>query len=1008
MVNYEHPELFYDNESVHMIIVNSGATVTPVADHEPTIANADFVIVEDDIVSEEFRLEESICSQEDMKFGLCEASHVQFTMYENDDIPDLKDVEIVIYIYFNEDSSTLFKVGTYVVDEDKLAADKAIREVSAYDILYYLRDYDITEWYETYFDTTTEQYPLGRIGAVRNSLFDWLAEDVEDFAVAQETRTLVNDDFLIERSIESDTITFGFFMSKLLEANGAFGHINRDGKFDYIYLDSWQNDPVLTIEEENLLLPFSCEDFNTWSIGYVSVYDQNNKRLIKYGSSQYRHPSIYNVIDNFVFTNNAKRADWDDDFHDAVVNLREAVSHHRYRVFDCNTLGNLCYEVGDRVDVKWPVYDAEGEVERERHIITYILERVFTGIQGFRDNYVAKGHKKQPKYSLKNDNWHVGDSQINTLEGVENIAKENAAVAYILQNTMAYSVGALETIVMQATFNSDKTTCAIFNGQAKIVSSDDAVVTVKYYLDNEIENYIGEHTVVTSGTTMLHLYNNFTALDEDTNYTMKVTMSVSSGTISLDMLDLNGSIICYNLKEMRGYVMASDIAVAHPTLSGTSDMIWVAYVENGVLKVTTAEDRVPILWHKYSIPKVKKAKTISMAFNASLADNGDGTYQFVTDEKPYIAYIRGAQLHVLNLNNKEDVLLASGNVDDVSLVRSPKLLSGRDYGFTAFFLMENVIYYRQFMDGVWYDAEAVDLQIPDVTYKSIEAFVTWDYRTGILVTDSDGNLYQIISYFEGLTDLMTEHIEVSANANVLLSVIQYLDAKEPDEHILLNATADVALLWAWSAVPVAAVNIEDEHNNWGTTVVVTFDHPNTASGLLTSMFVLTDSAGNNYVCESATVANGELTLVFDDFNLAELYTDNSVTITYTKPASGGLLSPAVQTDSFTFTFTPVNLVPPAIDPPTFLSATNNAEGTQVTVHFTEEITNADVSGMTSNFSLALKEYNYVPDGTLQDTSRSITQIVPSAGTSLSFNTATLTDTEMDHSVITLEVENTNG
>ena len=143
-------------------------------------------------------------------------------------------------------------------------------------------------------------------------------------------------------------------------------------------------------------------------------------------------------------------------------------------------------------------------------------------------------------------------------------------------------------------------------------------------------------------------------------------------------------------------------------------------------------------------------------------------------------------------------------------------------------------------------------------------------------------------------------------------------------------------------------------------------------------------------------------MTFDDFNLAGLATN--VTLSYTKPASGGLMSPAVQTDSFSETFVPANLNPPQADPPTFLSATNNAEGTQITVYFTEEITNADVSGMTGNFSIGLHEYNYVPNGTLEDTTRTVASVAFSEGLVLDLSGASMTDVEYIDGGISLEVD----
>ena len=420
MVEYEYSDLFYDHESVHLIIVDSTAIVTPVSGEAPTIEETELLLTEENIEVEEFNLDESLCSSDNLKFGSCESSCLRFTMYSETAIPSLEDLEIDVYMYFDGDSDTLFKVGRYIVDEDDLAVETDMREITAYDFLYYIYDYDITEWYNDVFEDETTI----TIKDLRDSLFEWMYDDVIDFDVIQETTTLTNDNYAIEKSIESDVVTFGFFMQGIMEINGVFGHVDREGVFRYISLDLYDDDPVATLDDELLIPPIKYKDWNTWGIGYVAVYDRNNNRLARIGDSAYRHPSVYSVVDSFVFTNNTNQSGWKTNFENAVSNMREAVTHRRYRSCEINCSGNLCLEVGDRIDVTWEVYDDDGEVTGTKTFKTYILERSFSGIQEFDDVYIAKGDKKQPKYKTgkANDNWHVGDNQINTVDGVEGIA----------------------------------------------------------------------------------------------------------------------------------------------------------------------------------------------------------------------------------------------------------------------------------------------------------------------------------------------------------------------------------------------------------------------------------------------------------------------------------------------------------------------------------------------------------------------------------------------------------
>lgn len=404
MIEYDYPELFEEHESVHFIIVNSGATVSSVSHDVPSISDNEFLITENEMKQEAFSLTESLCSLQNLKFGLGESSHVSFTVYNSSDIPNLKDEEITIYLYFNNDSDTLFEVGTYIIEEDKYSADRAFRDINAYDVLHYLWDYDITEWYNDYFSDGPKA-----IGLCRASLISWLAEQETDYTIQQVITLLVNDSYVIEKGIESDSITFGFFMQGILEVNGVFLHCNRQGKLAYIKVEWYDKDPVKVYDEESTFPPVKYEDYSTWGIGYVRVYDKNNKRLFKVGSSDKKYPSYYNIVDGFVFSNETKRTGWKSNTKTMLANMRENITHLNYKPCEFKAIGNLCYEVGDRINYTWVTYDENDQpvVNRFR---TYILERTFTGIQGFKDTISAKGDKKQPKLVKTTNNWHPGDS----------------------------------------------------------------------------------------------------------------------------------------------------------------------------------------------------------------------------------------------------------------------------------------------------------------------------------------------------------------------------------------------------------------------------------------------------------------------------------------------------------------------------------------------------------------------------------------------------------------------
>ena len=406
MVNYDYRNLFKQRHiPKDMVIVDIGATVTKNSGHAPTITGETYIFRTEDlqIKTESCELEESLCSEENLKWGLCEAAKVTVSVVNKPDYPTLKDEMFDVYIYMNGDSDTLLQIGRYRVETDTYSDDRRFRDLAMYDLLYYLRDYDITPWYEEMYDPV-EGSAFWSITELVNSLFTWLNE-VEEIPISWTSRTLPNGSFQIEKTIEADTITFEFFMQKILEINGAFGHINRKGKFVFVWLDWYDQPAVETITDDWRKPPTTYKDQFTWGIGYIRYYDKNNINIFgDIGSSDKKHPSIYNIVDSFVFegyepdSNEAKTA---------LTKMHQKIWHCRYKPFECECVGDPTIEVGDRIDVQY----GTDENNQPLTFYSYVLERRFKGIQSFRDTYSAQGNKKQPKYKIDNDNWHIGDSE---------------------------------------------------------------------------------------------------------------------------------------------------------------------------------------------------------------------------------------------------------------------------------------------------------------------------------------------------------------------------------------------------------------------------------------------------------------------------------------------------------------------------------------------------------------------------------------------------------------------
>ena len=136
------------------------------------------------IYSEQFAINESICSDSSLRFGGCESKSVKFRITKNNGISQLKGKKLSIdRIFIDDENQYNVRAGTFKVDSDISTSDKAYRDITAYDSMYDILKSDVSEWYNGLI------FPL-TIRNLRNYLFEFLV-------VEQEEIELPNDDAVI-------------------------------------------------------------------------------------------------------------------------------------------------------------------------------------------------------------------------------------------------------------------------------------------------------------------------------------------------------------------------------------------------------------------------------------------------------------------------------------------------------------------------------------------------------------------------------------------------------------------------------------------------------------------------------------------------------------------------------------------------------------------------------------------------------------------------------------------
>ena len=361
MINHEYFELFNKNSIDKQLVISfDGGELTNTELHQ-----------------QNFELTESICSDSELRFGRCEASEVKFRVTNT--LP-LRNKEIEIKTYLDGNRSKMFSYGKYKVYSDTLTADKMFRDIIAYDKMREILNANVADWYNSL------KFPTN-LNTFRNLFFlhlgvEW---DIEDGG-------LMNDDIIIEKTIEPTELSGKTVIEGICELNGCFGRIGRNGRFQFVFLkqnveglypsntlypkDDLFPKKVETIDVgKNTYINCTYQDFKTKEIDKLQIRKEENDVGVVVGEGN----NTYIIQDNFlVYGKN------ESDLRTIANRILRNISKISYRPFNANSIGNPCLEPGDVIRL----------VTRYEMVESYILRRKLKGIQALKDNYSADGKEE--------------------------------------------------------------------------------------------------------------------------------------------------------------------------------------------------------------------------------------------------------------------------------------------------------------------------------------------------------------------------------------------------------------------------------------------------------------------------------------------------------------------------------------------------------------------------------------------------------------------------------------
>ena len=417
MVDYELNSLFKKDGIDKQLIIQTD-------DKKVTITNTE-------LHQEKFELTESLCSESELAFGSCEASSIKFTM--SNVFTSLKGKWITVTMSLNGNTDKPFQFGRYKVYSDKPTADRTQRDVVAYDALYDIINANVMEWYNSVLPNLDSTITLKNF---RDSFF-------EHFGVTQKDIALPNDSMVIKRSLDKETgnvqtnvLSGSTVIKAICEINGCFGHINRQGQFEYIFLkqDIQGLYPANDLYPADNLYPKSPDSYRINKSDYITAdYEDYIVEPITKLQIRSSDSDVGTIIGNgnnaYIIENNMltyqKTAD---EMQKIAQNIYNKISKIRYRPFTADLRGNPCLEVGDAIRI----------LTKNAIVESYVLERDFKGIQALRDSFSSVGEQY---YSEKVNSTQTSIKQLeNRSNKLERTIEETKSTITDVENGLSSQI----------------------------------------------------------------------------------------------------------------------------------------------------------------------------------------------------------------------------------------------------------------------------------------------------------------------------------------------------------------------------------------------------------------------------------------------------------------------------------------------------------------------------------------------------------------------------------------
>lgn len=335
----------------------------------------------------DFELHESICMDDQLKFGKCNASQVKFTLADVTDDIKGREFGITQTVIVNEETSYPMPLGFFTVDSAPKEDDLRFKDITAYDRMRRI-DTDVSTWYNGLFPTGDETYTLAQFRASFLA-FVGLTEDTSRLP-------LPNDSMTVPKTIDPTQLSGRTVIECCEELNGCFGLMGRDGKFNHIILKPMYHDyPQSDYPEADYpeAEPYDeyidnyqgirFEEYRVQPIDKIQIRQEENDIGAIYGAGT----NCYIIQGNFLVYGKSAS-----ELQTIAQNASVNIFDRGYRPYEATGQGLPYIMPGDFIK-----YNADDTT------VGYVFERTLTGLQALQDEYSAKGSEIQKQSFGVND-----------------------------------------------------------------------------------------------------------------------------------------------------------------------------------------------------------------------------------------------------------------------------------------------------------------------------------------------------------------------------------------------------------------------------------------------------------------------------------------------------------------------------------------------------------------------------------------------------------------------------